>query len=270
MKSNTGSWIERLARLGYAAKGIVYITIGALSTLAALNMGGGTTGSSGALETIAQQPFGQILLGVVAVGLAGYALWRFVQAGLDPEHRDSTGAKGIFRRLGYAVNGVAYAGVTLTAVQLLLGNNQSSDSGSSAQTWVAKLMSQPFGEWLVGTGGAFMIGLGVYFFYRAFTVKFREKLKLREMSQTEKLWATRVGVLGISARGIVFIVIGGFLIQAARRADPSEVRSSEGALEVLQQSQPFGSLLFLFVAAGLIAYGVHMLVQARYRRIEPE
>lgn len=270
MKSSTASWVELAARLGYAAKGIVYITVGILATLAALNSGGETTSSSGALETIAQQPFGRVLLGIVAVGLVGYALWRCVQAILDPEHSNSTSVKGIFRRLGYAINGVVYSGVAFTAFQLLTGTSSGSqDSNNSAQVWTARIMSQPFGQWLVGTGGAFMIGLGAYYFYRAFANQFRKKLKLQEMSKTERTWATRIGVVGISARGVVFVVIGAFLIQAARQANPNEVRSSEGALEALQQNQTFGPLLFGFVAVGLVAYGVHMLVQARYRRIQP-
>lgn len=270
MKSNVASWVVFLARLGYAAKGIVYVTVGLLATLTVFNMGGETTSSSGALQTIAQQPFGQILLGIVAVGLVGYVLWRFVQAIKDPEHRKSNDAKGIFRRLGYAINGVVYGGIAFTAVQLLVGaGGGSQGSNDSTQVWTAKIMSQPFGPWLVGTGGAFMIGLGFYYCYRAFTTKFREKLKLYKMSQTEKLWATRVGVLGILARAVVFVIIGGFLIQAARQADPSKARSSEGVLQALQQNQPLGSILLAFVAIGLFAYGLHMLVQARYRRIEP-
>ncbi|KAI9132284.1 DUF1206 domain-containing protein [Acaryochloris sp. CCMEE 5410] len=269
MKNSVASWIVLLARLGYAAKGIVYVTVGLLATLTVFNMGGETTSSSGALQAIAQQPFGQILLGIVVVGLTGYVLWRFIQAIKDPEHRRSDDAKGVFRRLGYAINGLVYGGIALTALQLLMGTGGDQGSNDSTQVWTAKVMSQPFGPWMVGTGGAFMIGLGFYYCYRAFATKFREKLKLYEMSRTEELWATRVGVLGILARAVVFIIIGSFLIQAAHQADPSKARSSEGVLQVLQQNQPFGSVLLAFIAIGLFAYGLHMLVQARYRRIEP-
>ncbi len=264
-------WVERFARLGYATKGVVYITIGLLATMAACHLGGETTDSSGVLFTIARQPFGQILLMIVAIGLAGYVLWRFVQAINDPEHSNAMNAKAVFRRVGYAINGLAYAGIAFTAVQILINAQaaQTNDSGDSAQLWTGRLMAQPFGQWLVGTAGAWVIGLGFYYFYRAVKTKFQEPLKLNEMSQFERTWATRLGMIGITARGVIFLVIGGFLIQAARLADPSEVKNSEGAVDSLQQGQPFGSWLLIFVALGLIAYGIHLTIQARYRRIDP-
>lgn len=268
MQPKTAEWVERSARLGYAAKGFVYITVGILATLAAFNLGGETTNSSGALQAIARQPFGQILLAIVAIGLAGYVLWRFVQAIQDPEHPNSHGAEAIFRRLGYGLNGLVYAGVAYTAVQIL-AKAQGNTEGNSTQLWTARLMAQPFGQWLVGTVGAFTIGFGFYYFYRAAKTKFREKLKLHRMSQAEQTWVTRLGVLGMAARGVVFTIIGGFLIQAARQADPSEAKSSEGALQVLQQNDPWGGLLLGLVALGLVAYGIQLLVQARYRRIDP-
>ncbi len=268
MQPKTATWVERSARLGYAAKGIVYITVGLLATLAAFNLGGETTSSSGALEAIARQPFGQLLLSIVAIGLAGYVLWRFIQAIQDPEHPNSQGAEAIFRRLGYGMNGLVYAGVAYTAVQILAKTQQSAQ-GDSTQLWTARLMAQPFGQWLVGTVGAFTIGFGFYYFYRAVKTKFRDKLKLHRMSPAEQTWAMRVGVLGMAARSIVFAIIGVFLIQAARQADPSEAKSSEGALQALQQNDPWGGLLLGLVALGLVAYGVHLLVQARYRRIDP-
>ncbi|HEV2129901.1 MAG TPA: DUF1206 domain-containing protein, partial [Longimicrobiaceae bacterium] len=121
-------WVEGLARLGYAAKGVVYLIVGGLAAQAALGSGGQTTGSEGALSTILRQPLGQVLLGAVAVGLAGYALWRFVQAALDPEHR-GTDAKGIAIRLGYAISGVIHAGLAIEAARMVLGNGGGSGQG---------------------------------------------------------------------------------------------------------------------------------------------
>ncbi len=256
-------WVERLARLGFAAKGIVYITIGALAVQAARGSGGATTDSRGAIEAIGQQPFGRVLLGVVAVGMLGHALWLFVEAALDPDRKGSD-AKGIAQRVGYAVLGVVYVGFALTAVRLLMGSGVA--GGDATQDWTARLMAQPFGRWLVGLIGLGVIGFGLSELYQAYTTKFRDKLNMAQMSANEQTWAIRSGRFGLAARGVVFGIIGGFLIQAALQSNADKVQGLGGALQALAR-QPFGPWLLGIVAAGLIAYGIFMLVSARFRRI---
>lgn len=257
-------WVEPLARFGYTAKGIVYALVGILAAQAAFGAGGKTTDSRGALQTILEQPFGQFLLGLVAIGLVGYALWRLVQAMMDTENH-GTEAKGIAQRLSYVGTAVIYGGLALTAARLALGSG-SSGGGNASQDWTARLLAQPFGQWLVGTIGALVIGFGCHQLYKAYTAKFRRKLKLNEMSENEKTWATRMGRFGLAARGIVFGVIGFFLIQAARSSNASEVRGLGGALAALA-SQPYGPWLLGLVALGLIAYGIYNFVLARYRQM---
>lgn len=262
-------WVKALAQAGFAAKGIVYAIVGVLAFQAAFGAGGQTTGSTGALRTIAAQPFGQILLVLVGIGLIGYVVWRFVQAAVDPDNKGSD-AKGIATRLGYAVSGVIYAGLALTAFGIVWGATMGgggaggAGGGSSQQALTARLMSQPFGQWLVGIVGALVIGAGLYQIYKGITVEFRKKLKIWEMSSTEQTWAVRAGRLGLIARGIVLAMIGGFFIQAAWQAQPGEARGLGGALAELAQ-QPFGPWLLGIVALGLIAYGIYMGVLARYR-----
>lgn len=256
-------WVERLARLGFAAKGIVYITIGVLATQAARGLGGATTDTRGAIETLGQQSFGRVLLGIIAVGMLGYALWCFVEAAIDPDRKGSS-AQGIAQRLGYAGLGIIYVGLALTAVRLLMGSGDA--GGDATQGWTARLMAQPFGRWLVGLIGLGVIGFGLGQLYQAYTTKFREKLNMAQMSATEQTWAIRSGRFGLAARGVVFGIIGGFLIQAALQYNADKVQGLGGALEALTR-QPFGPWLLGIVAAGLIAYGVYMLVSARFRRI---
>ena len=256
-------WVEGLARFGIAAKGIVYAIVGILAAQAAFGTGGKTTDTQGALATIVTQPFGQLLLALIAIGLIGYVLWRFVQAFLDPE-RKGTDAKGIFQRGGYFISGLIYGGLAFSAIKILFGS--ANKNSNSTQDWTARLLAQPFGQWLLATVGVFIIGMGFSEIYKAFTAKFRQKLKWQEMNETEKTWATRTGKLGYAARGIVFIVIGFFLIQAARQSDPSQARGLDGALAALAQ-QPYGPWILGIVAIGLVAYGIHKIVEARYRRI---
>ncbi|MBD2103356.1 DUF1206 domain-containing protein [Leptolyngbya sp. FACHB-261] len=265
-------WVERLARSGYAAKGVVYVIVGLLAAQAALGTGGKTTDTSGALQTIVTQPFGKFLLSLVTVGLLGYALWRFVQAVVDPEHANQdAGAKRWAQRFGYALSGLGYAGLALTALKLISGSGGGSGSSSggsnSTQDWTARILSQPFGQWLVGLLGAIVIGVGFSYFYKAYAGKFRREFKLNEMSDTEESWAMRVGRFGIAARGVVFTIIGGFLIQAALNSDPSQAKGLGGALASLAQ-QPFGPWLLGIVALGLVAYGLYSGFEARYRRID--
>jgi hypothetical protein len=265
-RAATHPWVKRLARLGHAAKGTVYFIVGLLAAQAAIGSGGKTTDSEGALSTIVTQPFGKFLLGIVTVGLIGYAIWRLVEAIFDPERspRDE-GAKRIGQRLGYAFSGVAYAGLAFTAIKLIIGSG-GGGGGNATKDWTARFLSQPFGQWLVGLAGVVTVGVAIAYLYEAFKGKFRRHFKMQEMSPSERTWTMRLGRFGISARAIVFIVIGIFFIQAARLSDPNQAKGLGEALATLAQ-QPFGPWLLGAVAFGLIAYGIYSLFEARYRRI---
>lgn len=257
--------MEALARFGYVAKGFVYGAIGILALLAAFNAGGETTGTTGALQAIAAQPFGQILLALIAFGLVGYVIWRLVQAINDPSNK-GTDIKGIFTRLGYLFSGLAYAGVAANAALLAIGSSHSS-GGNSKQDWTAMVMQQPYGRWLVGVAGAATIGIGFWRLYQAYKIKFRKKLNLSELNLQQKSWLVNISRFGIAARGVVFVMTGFFILQAAHQYNPEKVKGLDGALLTLTQ-QPFGKALLALMAAGLIAYAVYLLLQARYQRIK--
>lgn len=258
-------WVVWLGRFGFAAKGLVYIIIGVLAIQVAIGSGGQTTGPSGALGSIANQPFGQALLIIVSIGLFGYALWRLIQAWIDPEQEGSD-AKGVVKRIGYAISGLIYGFLGVEAIRIVMGSSSGGGSDQQAQNWTAMLLSQPFGQWLVGIVGAIIIGTGAYQLYRAYSAKFKEKLKLQEMSTTERTWSERSGRLGFAARGVVYFIMGWFLIQAAMTRSSEEAGGIGQALQELAQ-QPYGPWLLGVVAIGLIAYGFFCFVLARYRRI---
>ena len=258
-------WLVAFGRFGHAAKGVVYLLIGVLAVQVALGRGGETTDSKGALTKIAEAPFGQFLLIAAAVGIAGYAMWRLLQAVLDTDNAGTDG-EGIVKRLGYAGSAIIHASLALSAVRLLQTGNAGESSSSSTQSWTAQLLDKPFGQVLVGLVGLVVIGVGGYQLYKGVKAKFREDLNLGEMSATEERWATRFGQVGYSARGIVFGLIGVFLIVAAVQANPDEARGIDGALATLAQ-QSFGPWLLGVVAAGFVAYGLYMFAEARYRRM---
>ena len=255
-------WVEKLARLGYATKGAVYGLIGVLAVMAAFSSGGKTTDTQGALHTIARQPFGQILLAVVAVGLIGYALWRIIEAWKDPEHKGDD-AKGIATRAGYLFSGLVYGALAFNAALLAFGSG-GGGGGNSKQDWTARVMQQPFGRWLVSIAGAIIIGIGLYKIYLAYKVKFRKKLNLRELDRNQEQWVVNICRFGITARGVVFMLLGFFVLQAAYKSNPDKVRGLDGALQTLAR-QPYGKILLGIVALGLVAYAIYMIVQSRYR-----
>jgi hypothetical protein len=263
-KRKVSPWIERLARAGYVAYGVVYVLIGVLAVQAAFG-GGQATGQEGALRSILLAPLGRVLLGTVALGLLAYAAWRLFQGILDPED-EGRDAKGVVKRLDHVLNGLFHAALAFSAGQLALGSG--GGGGGSPDDWTATLMSQPLGRWLAVVAGAVIFGAGLYQFYKAYRADFRDELKSHEMSLREKRWTTHAGRLGYAARGAVFGVIGVFLIQAALQTDPGAARGLGGALGTLAR-QPFGPYILGTVAVGLAAYGVFMFVTARYRRIEP-
>ncbi|MGH7504264.1 MAG: DUF1206 domain-containing protein, partial [Longimicrobiales bacterium] len=142
----------------------------------------------------------------------------------------------------------------------------SGGGGDRASHWTAEIMSQPFGIWLVGVAGAIAGASALYQIYRAWTVDIDERLAIVSLSQSAHRWVIGIGRAGIAARGVVLGIIGWFLINAALQSNPAEARGLGGALRALQD-QPFGPYLLVAVAAGLVAYGFHQLVKARYRVI---
>jgi uncharacterized protein DUF1206 len=258
-------WVTRLGRLGFAAKGLVYLLVGLYAVQAALGGGGGTTDTRGAIRTLGQASNGQFVLVIVAIGLAGYALWRFVQAVLDTDHQ-GTRLKGLVTRASCLVIGVVYSGLARWALRLSLGSDDGHSSDSSTQDWTAWLLSQPFGQWLVGLVGVIVLGTAVSQFYRAYSGRFSESLRLTEMTARQVRWARRIGQFGFAARGLVFAIVGLFLLVAAYQAQPGQARGLGGVLVTLA-AQPFGPWLLGLVGLGLLAYGFFMLVEARYRRM---
>jgi Domain of Unknown Function (DUF1206) len=264
---DTSPWIEGLGRFGHVAIGIVYATIGVLAALTALSQGGGTTDSHGALAWIVQAPFGRVILGALALGFAGYAAWRCIQAIRDTESK-GTDLMGVLNRLVYAFIGATYGALALLAFDLARGHGESSgDSGdAAAQDWTAWLLSQPFGQMLVAAVGIGVIGVGLVQLYLAYSGKCCDSLQTSELSQALERLVRAAGRIGFSARGIAFAIIGVLLLVAAVHARSDEARGLGGALATLAQ-QPFGPWLLGIVASGLVVYGAFMVVKARYGRL---
>ncbi|HEY8613885.1 MAG TPA: DUF1206 domain-containing protein [Roseomonas sp.] len=254
--------LELLARLGYAARGAVSLIVGLLALLAAIGRGGEVTGSKGALQTLLSQPLGSVLLGAMAIGLFGFALWRALQSILDADGRGRSW-RAMAARTGQLISAAIYTGLGIFAVNLLIGSASGGEEEQAARDWTRWLLSQPFGRWLLGAVALGVLGSAFGMAGKAWSASFRRHLACGSDTAS---WVIPLGRAGYAARAVVFLIIGGFLLSAAWQVDPSEARGLGGALLALQE-QPFGRVLFGLVALGLAAFGIFEFFEARYRRI---
>jgi len=251
---------ELLARGGFVARSVVYAIMGILAFKLALGNGGTTVNQQGALRTVAEQPFGHLLLTLLAIGLGGYALWRLFRAALGhgPEGSD-TGPE----RLAALASGAVYAGLCAIAVEMLIGSGGGQGTSSSSS---AGVLGSPLGRWLVGLAGAVAIGIGLVQGYRALGKGFLKESKTERMGRTTRMWFGRIGMVGHLGRMLVFALVGVFLVKAALDYNPSDAVGLDGALAKLLRHS-YGAVAVGVVAGGMIAFALYSLVDARYHRI---
>jgi hypothetical protein len=249
--------VDRLARVGWAAKGALYGLIGVLAIQIPAGLGGKTTNQQGAMRTVADETGGTLLLVLLALGFAAYAAWRAVEAA------SGRGAEGTGKRLGAAVSGAIHVGLAGAAIALAIG----AGSGSSGPDSVtARVMELPLGVWLVGAVGVGIVGVGAYNAWEGVSRKFEECLRIGEMAPRERSVVRVMGIAGLVARGVVFALIGAFLVKAAVEFDPKDAIGLDGALAKVA-NQTYGRWLLALAALGLLCYAAFCVVQARYRRI---
>jgi len=252
--------IRTMARLGFAAIGVVYVLMGLLALLAALGQRPGLLPDrEEAVEHLRDLPGGSVLLGLIAFGLLGYIIWRFTQAIRDTEGKGH-GAKGLGMRIWFVISGLFYSGLALYAGRLTL-QGHAEKGGNTSQTLVAKVLSWPGGDWLILLTGLVVVGVGIYQVYRAFSGRFRNDVNDSSLSPTEQRLVYRAGQIGFSARAIVLGILGYFLVQAGQQSRAAAVGNTGKVFNFLAS---MGPTVLGAVAAGLVVYGIYMLVQARY------
>ncbi len=262
-RAGNSSWVDRGARVGFAGRGLLYLTVAFLAARIAQGRGGQQADKQGAVRALADTPLGLALLVVLVVGFAGYALWQAAEAawGRRDEGDDAkrTGKRGVS-----AAKALVYAVLAATTVSILFGR----DEGGAQQEslWTAVVLALPGGRVLVGVAGLAIMGTGGWLVARGVRTKFDKHLDTRSMPHPLRKAALVGGAVGHAARGVVAALAGLLLVKAAKDFNPQEAKGIDGTLRTIAE-QPFGRVLLLIAAAGLAAFGLFSLVEARYRRL---
>jgi hypothetical protein len=258
--STKEQWLQKFFRFGLISKGVVYCLLGLLTVMAAIGLSTDKASKKDAFNFIYAQPFGKVLLALVAIGLIGFVTLRLFQSIKDIGHHGSD-AKGIVTRIGYGISALLYSSLAIYALKIL--NRSDSEGGDTQQFIVGKVLQLGGGEWIIGITAIIVVISGGYQIYKGASLKFTKKIKLSTSRFTEVF--RKAGMIGYISRGIVLLIIGYFLFHAAVDSNAGEVQDTDGAFTFLENS--FGSLMMGIVALGLTAYGVFMFVKAKYESL---
>lgn len=262
-KGELSRGIVWLARTGYAARGVVYLIIGAFALFAAKGSGE-TVGTKGAISTLLGQPFGETLLWIMVVGLSAYAVWRMTQAITDPEDH-GTGAKGLAARAGLVGGAISYGLLTLFTLGLLGSSlGESSGEGSNGSDFLSGILGWKHSNYLVYLVALVPLGVGIAHIIKGWKAKFE---KYFAASDNVMHWVTPISKVGLIARGVSFLVVAGMLFSGGARYEPTNPPGLEEALNALQ-SLPYGTFWLGLVGLGLIAFAFYSFAEAIWRRID--
>lgn len=254
--------MEKVARFGLVAQGVSFALVAVLAIKLALGDGGAATDRQGALRTIAQDGAGRAIVIALAIGFGCYTLWRLFEA-VFGRKLESSKEESPWKRLGALGKAAIYAALCAAAVSVLLGEG---GSGNEEKKATSGILGWPGGKWLVMAIAAGIAGAALWNLYRGLSQRFLKQLKTGEMSSRARAWTTRVGVVGLLARAVVFGLIAWFFFDAAVDYNANKAQGLDGALRKLS-AETYGTWLLSIVAAGLLAYGLFCLIQARYREV---
>lgn len=259
-RASSSSATQWLGRAGLAARGIIYILMGVVAVLVAIGHSSHPADQQGALQLLAAQPYGLVALVLLALGFIAYALWQLSQAAFGVTGEDDSA----MQRLKAAGIAVAYAGLAYLTIKVIIGAEGS--QSRQQQDFTATVMRHPFGRWVVGVAGLVVLVAGVIMAIRGFQRKFMKYFQGSPMSATARRVTERLGMIGTIARGLVFALVGGLIIDAAVTHHARHSGGLDKALLTLRH-QTAGPYLLLIAAIGLAIFGCYGLCEARWRRV---
>lgn len=258
--------LEAAARIGYGARGFVYLSVGVLTLLATADLAGDAVGPSGALGWLAEQPLGRVWLAFLGLGLAAFVMWRMLQAIFDADH-EGTSWRGINTRMSQGFSGLGYAALSFVAFSLLVHtpiDPALAEVTKSHQT-ASTVLALPYGNWLLAGVGLAIFGVGVANVTRAWREDFTEYLRCSERLCRRVAPLARTGYM---ARGLAYLPLAVLVVLAGLHSEASDVTSFSAALETVER-QPAGRWGLALTALGFLAFGAFSLIEARFRRIRP-
>jgi Domain of Unknown Function (DUF1206) len=259
-------WVQLVARVGFAARGVVAAVIGVLALSLAAGAGGRTTDTKGALATIASASAGRIAVALLGAGFAALAAWLVLGAIAETDGRNRSGWMAAAVRVGRAISGLAYGSLAVAALRLALQRPAGRGGDEAARTWTARALELPLGRALVMGGAAVALIVGGKQLWVGLRRSFLKDLELGRMSARLRAWASRTGMVGITTQGVVFVLVGLFFAQAALERDPGEATGFDGALQTIAR-QPLGMALLGVTALGLLAYAAYAFIEGAHRKL---
>ncbi len=258
--------VRVLTRIGCVSIGIVYTLVGVLAILNLLGLAEEEADEEGVMNFVVKQPLGELMLWCIAVGLLGYVFWRFYEAFKDP-YDYGKDYKGLATRIGIALTGVAYAAISMTAFQELLGGD--SNGEEDQQALADDVLSWDYGAYLVGAAALVTLVSAIIQFIYGAKNKFAERVNFKNMPEHLHNYALAIGKIGYFARGVIMFVLSIFIAKAAWFSDSDEIGNTDSAFSFLSEEW-YGDVFFAMVAIGTMFYGFFMFIFARYYRFKPK
>lgn len=258
-RADNSDWLDKAARAGLVAYGVVHIVLAWLVLQLAFGDREGTPSSTGAVKELAQQPFGEVLVWAIGVGMFLLVIWQGIEALVG--HRDHDGFGRVRRRLVSAGKAVIYGAIGVSAIKVAIGAQTS--SSTETESWTARALELPAGQVLVTLVGVAIIAVGVGLCWRAWTGRQDDELNAEGRSGTSGTAFLAFGKVGATAKGVAFGIVGALFIYAGLSHDPEKSGGLDQALfELLDK--PFGPALLALIAVGIGCYGLFCFARARH------
>jgi hypothetical protein len=263
-RAGSSRGLENLARVGLLAYGVVHLLVAWLALQLAWGGGGQSADQSGAIATLARQPFGKPLLWIIAIGLVALALWQAAEALRWRGRLTGSGSdrkKGLWKIGKSIAKAVVYAALAATAIRFALGTGQSSAQQQQQRT--AGVFGWPGGRFLVGIAALVLIGIGAQHVYKGVKKTFLKQIDLAQAPPQAERVITRLGQVGFPAKGVALAIVGCLVGWAAISFDPAKASGLDGAMHTILGA-PFGAVLLTLVAVGILCFGAFLFARARY------